>query len=536
MKKFLALLLVLCMLVSLIACGKKTDTPDATDGSQPDKGQSSGGQVSDIVEGWEDAADKYEEGKDYSDATGNAGDNVDGQFAGTNELIGGNANNGEGEEAPVKFANNNDLINPAHAGKTIEIYGLAGAEFDDIEEMGQGNYLWMVRAAVDEWAAMNKVNIVYEGNYDQSTLVGKINSGAHPDLLLYGNSMPAMANLGITRAFTDAEYAQLADTCGNSFLDMVNFKGKSYGVNYPWAGNFMFHYNETLFERYGVKSPKEYYMEDNWTWETMEKCITEITRDTDDDGKVNIYGIGAFNLQHGYEVKENNDGTLTDLTATSPQYYKYLEIKYRGSQTGAIGPYGYVFSTSKNRPATHMGDTEWYRHETFYNELDNGDICAVVMMPRFEADKPVEFLMYTDAYMSIFSTCDEPEATLDLITYILRVGMRYMSDYSCGLFKCEYEGMRGASLYSKGWKENFADIVAERQEEFDAIKADGNWDEEYVNKLINDVAQTGGFIIRRYAGKTDPTGTGGLPPASQLPIIVANQNAWISKYNNLYAN
>lgn len=534
MKRFLALLLVLCMLGSLIACGKKTDTPDATDGSKPNGGQS-GGQVSDIVEGWENAADNYEEGKDYSDATGNAGDNVDGQYAGGNELIGGAVSGGE-EEAPVKFANNNDLINPAYAGKTIEIYGVASAKYDDIEDMDKGNYLWMVRAAVDEWAAMNKVNIVYEGNYDQATVMGQINSGAHPDLLLYGNSMPAMANLGITRAFTDAEYAQLADTCGNSFLDMINFKGKSYGVNYPWAGSFLFRYNETLFERYGVKSPKEYYMEGNWTWDTMEKCLTEIARDTNDDGKIDIYGIGAFALNQGYEVKENNDGSLTDLTATSPEYYKYLEIKYRGGQTGAVGPYGMCSTVSKERPAAHIGDTEWYTHEAYHKELDNGDVVKTVMLPRFDASKPVESLLYTDAYMSIFNACDEPEATLDLITYVLRVGMRYMSDFSCGIYKCEYEGIRGASVYSKGWKENFTQIVADRQAALDTIKSDGAWDEEYVNKLMNDIASTGGFIIRDYAGQTKASGTKDLPPASQLPIIVANQNAWIAKYNELYAN
>ena len=158
------------------------------------------------------------------------------------------------------------------------------------------------------------------------------------------------------------------------------------------------------------------------------------------------------------------------------------------------------------------------------------------MMPSFEQGKPADFLLYTDAYMSIFSTCDEPEATLDLITYILRVGMRYMSDYSCGLYKCEYEGIRGASVYSKGWKENFAQTVADKQAELDSIKADGIWDDEYVSKLMNDIASTSGFIIRRYAGATKPSGTKDLPPASQLPIIVANQNAWISKYNNLYAN
>ena len=78
------------------------------------------------------------------------------------------------------------------------------------------------------------------------------------------------------------------------------------------------------------------------------------------------------------------------------------------------------------------------------------------------------------------TSCDENEATISLMHYILRVGMRYISDFSLGLYKCNYEGIRGASKYAHGWKQNFEAIVADRQAAFDELEG---WDQELYQKM-----------------------------------------------------
>lgn len=382
----------------------------------------------------------------------------------------------------TEILNNDDLITPEKfEGKSLQIYGYSSAIFDDIDEMGQGSYIWMVRAAISEWSALNKVNIEFVGEYDQSVIMGDINSGGKPDLLLGVDKFPITATSGLAKAFTDAEYTELARTCGEYYLDMCNYKGQSYGVVSPWSGGTLFYYNKTLFEQYGVKSPAEYYKEGNWNWDTFETCITEITKDTDGDGKMDIYGTGTPHLLwQPFRLSLDDDGKITSLVRTSPEIKKYLEIFYKGTnETKAVGAYADCTIASNPRPATHLGDAEWYNFQHLNQELVNGDIVEVIPMPKYTNDSE-SYYQHTLAYSSILSSCDEPEAALSLLNYILRVGMRYMSDFSLSLYKCNYEGIRGASQYAAGWKKNFTEIVADRQEEFDALTS---WDQELFEML-----------------------------------------------------
>ena len=503
MKKLIALLLVLCMVFGLVACAKPDSGKDSTGGT----------------------------------TAGNSSKPTTGATVGNHDIIQGDATLANGIVNP-EIKNNDDLIKPdVYGGKTLQLYGFSSAAFEDIEEMGMGSFIWMMRAAVDEWATLNNVTIVYEGDYDQNTMLGAINSGAKPDLLLHGDKFPISANVGIVRALTDEEYNQLAETCGTKFLDMLNYKGKSYGFNYPWSGNCLFYYNKTMFEEYGVKTPKEYYMEGNWTWDTMEKCWEEITKDLDGDGKKDTYGSGQYgSLVFPYTLKEDDNGRLIGLMGTSEEYGRMMEIEYKGKhETGALGQYMDCTVATNPRPGTHVGDAEWYNYAHLNQTLVNGDVIETIMIPYPSADTTERNIQFTQAFMSILTSCDEPEATLDLMTYILRVGMRYMDEFSLGLFQCNYEGMRGASEYSAGWKENFAYVIEERVAEFEAIE---DWDQEMYEKMVADIFAAKGFIGRSYAGYSVSLSKdeGALPPASKRPLLVAAQQAAVDKYNNLYAN
>ena len=308
MKKLAALLLALCMVIGMVACTTKPDS-----------------------------------GKDGTTGSNN------------NATTGNNDATGDNNGGSTAVKNNDDLIDPEKfGGKTLQLYGFSSAAFEDIEEMGYGSYIWMMRAAVNEWAYLNNVTIEFEGDYEQNAILGAINSGAKPDMFLHCDKFPQVANLGITRELTEEEYNQLASICGTTYLDMLTYKGKSHGVNYPWSGCILFYYNKTMFEEYGEKTPKEYYMEDNWTWETMEKCLEAVTKDLDGDGKKDTYGSGWIWSLIGATSVDKETGKMSlnlDNPEHAEKYRKWLDMEYRGyNVTGSLGAYGDCDVATNPRP------------------------------------------------------------------------------------------------------------------------------------------------------------------------------------------
>ena len=544
MKRFFALLLVLVMVFSLVACGKK-DT--AAGGDKADGGNAGGNNAATNASGNNAGANNA---GNAGNNAGNAGNNNYADEFATYTYAGADGgkfdvtdlDTGTGIAGVSKdIVDNNDLINPEKfGGKTIQIYGYNSATYEDLDNMGKGTFIWMVRAAVDEWAYLNNVTIDYVGGYDQSVILGDINAGGKPDLLLYCNKFPLPALTNITSPFTQEEYDALAKTTGTYYLDMLKYKGQSYGVQSPWSGGTLCYYNRTAFEEAGVKSPGEYFMEDNWTWDTFEECITDITQDTDGDGTIDLYGSGTtfWLIPHIYVRRLNDDGKLESLIRNSDSYMRFLEIYYRScKETKSTGKYATAYIATTPRPATSFGDAEWYNYEHLNRELVNGDRIEVVPLPKYTSDSG-QYYGHTTVYTAIMSSCDEREATCALINYMLRVGMRYISDFSLGLYKCNYEGIRGASPYSFGWKKQFEQVVADRQAAFDEL---GDfWDQELYQKMQDAVLGADHHYISYEFPGQDGNGvfnneSNQMPPASSMPIIATREEAWIQTYNDLYA-
>ncbi len=517
MKKLIALLLVIGMVFTLVACTPK-DTTDPTGG---------------------------DETTDDTKETTPIRDNIQAVNPAPIQPINpddGSSDGGTTEEPAYKVVNSNDeYINPEKfGGKELQIYGISSLVYEDIENMGKGSFLWMMRAAVEEWAALNNVTISWDGDYEANTILGAINSGEKPDLLLFCMDIPGASNLGITKAFTQEEYDQLSAICGKTYLDMMNYRGESRGLVLPWSGNCLFYYNRTMFENYGVKSPKEYYLEGNWTWETAEKCMTEVTRDKDGNGKIDgndTYGSSYLGwMGTPYELTEGNDGKLTGNIATSEEFRRFVDIYYRAStetlmNAGPIDKYCNI--ATPPQVATFVGDCEWYNFEHLYEVIANGDVIEVVPVPVYSNENNTRFNTYSEQTMSMMSSCDEPEATLALMSYLLKVGIRYISDFSVGLYENSYEGIRGACDYSAGWKENFEMILEDRRAKFAEIE---DWDHETYMKIVEDLFASTGRLNRKYINRLSwGSEIYEMPPASSIPHIAARQDSWITTYNNLYA-
>ncbi len=505
MKKLLALLLVLCMVLSMVACAKPSDSADSTTTEETEETEETFMEREDITV------------VDEADLVLKT-DDVDSNEAYIN---------------PEKFG-----------GKTLQIAGVDSDSFDDISNMGKGDYNWMLRAAISDWAALNNVEIEYVCDNESKSILTAVNAGETPDIVLGSNAFPQLPNLGITRAFTEEERAVVAKIVGEGWLDMMSYKGESHGVEFPWGGNHWYYYNRTMYENYGAKSPKEYYLEGNWTFDTMEKCHESVTKDNNGDGKINeddTYGMSADYFGYftqAYEVIEGEDGKLTPNIGNSAEYRRILEIKYKGrTETLSVAPGYYSCLTSVNpRPSAHYADAEWYNFEHLYQVLDNGDVVECLPCPVVSTEQPTRATNHTVRYMAMLNSCDENEAAFALFCYILKVGMRYISDFSVGLYECTYDGIQGASDYSKGWVKQFNKVLRDRKRAFVEIE---DWDQESYIQMVKDLFSVDSrqYVFRKYEGQEKFSGsTEGLPPASVIAKYVEYQNAWIAKYNSLYAN
>lgn len=88
------------------------------------------------------------------------------------------------------------------------------------------------------------------------------------------------------------------------------FGGKPYAVGAD-ATPIVLYYNKTQFTNNGVKTPTEYYKEGNWNWDTFKEVATQLTADTNGDGKVDQYGFGWWDSDYNLFLASNG---LTNLS------------------------------------------------------------------------------------------------------------------------------------------------------------------------------------------------------------------------------
>ena len=489
MKKLLALLLVLCTLVGLVACGKKE--PASTNSSNPTT--SSGNSST------EPTAAKRDPQYDVTPET-----------------------------SPYK-------------GKKLQIYGLGtNASYTNYDSFGKGNYIWMMKAAMEEWAAINGVTLEFKGSYNQNAILSAIQSGEKPDLIFQTGYFPEIANIGITSAFTEAERKLIDEITGSvNYTELMKFKNESHGFVFPWTGVSLLYYNKTMFENYGVKSPKEYFMEGTWNWTNFQKCLEEMTKDIDSDGTVDTYGLaydsiggifrGGYEDEKGYLVNRINEQITYDFYDMM-----YQQVTVKGN---ILRPAKNQIQTNVTYPmmAMQIGDCEPYNFEHLYQHLPNGDKLEVVAIPFYNgADGNEQFIRWTPSAGSVAVSCDEREATMDMICYLLKVGLKYISDFSLGTVKCDYASMQGKCDLSKKWIEAFAKVCADRAE---AIKEIEDYDDQVVAKIqeyINNAIPTSG---KKYAGVDGISSYPEmlkLPPASAIAAVKDKYQANLDKYNSTY--
>lgn len=138
---------------------------------------------------------------------------------------------------------------------------------------------------INEWKE-NELGIIYDydqvdGGQRQAKYISAFVSGDAYDVYwLAHNEFPLVAQKGLLQPIDKILPVYDETLFFQDVTECFSWRGRVYGVN-AWQGvdAFGIHYNQTLFDNAGEKSPKEYYDEGTWTFDNFVKTIKAMTDD-----------------------------------------------------------------------------------------------------------------------------------------------------------------------------------------------------------------------------------------------------------------
>lgn len=125
------------------------------------------------------------------------------------------------------------------------------------------------------------------------------------------------------------DYSVFDQASADAFL----YKGNHYVfTNYAITSPYLIIYNKTIFEEEGMETPAELFDKGEWTYAKFLEYMEYFTRDTDNDGEIDQWGLGPrFKRQNfafandAFVAKEVGDGTL-QACIDSEEMRQFLEF------------------------------------------------------------------------------------------------------------------------------------------------------------------------------------------------------------------
>ena len=171
-----------------------------------------------------------------------------------------------------------------------------------------------------------------------------------------------------------------------------------------------------------------------------------------------------------------------------PYFYDYCKLKYNAysvKKCTTDGRNRIQSNIVKPLFAMQLSDCEPYNWQHLYQEIPNGNRLEVVPVPEWKGanGESLGTSKLTQSCFHMAASCNEREAVIDMLSYLLKCGLKYVSDYSLGTVDCEYEGLQGSCEYSKKCLEALAKINANRTKKLKALGS--SYDKAYVTKINN---------------------------------------------------
>ena len=268
-KKAFAGLLCLCTIFSVVGC--KND------------GTASGDQ-------WEYVTSEYYV---YDDT--DSSDNISGNYqdAENNE---GTTNNGSsgGNSSTVGDSHRNEVL-PSGNDATIDTSKFKNKHLKlmfnfKIDGSDTSDIVTAYKSGLDSW--MKRYNCTYElmeTELNYSKLQAAIAANNAPDLFYQVESYPQIAAVGLVQPIEKYIPENQKYLSEQSIKESI-WAGHIYSIFVSEGlGRTYLRYDPDIFMERGIKTPREYFMEDNWTWDTFREIAKSITKN-------NVYGanFGQF--------------------------------------------------------------------------------------------------------------------------------------------------------------------------------------------------------------------------------------------------
>jgi len=181
-------------------------------------------------------------------------------------------------------------------------------------------------------------NVIVVAASDRVTkFVASVMGGESPDMFNYA-FLPSLINKGYCAPWDDYVDFSLGlwDELRAS-MENVKFKGHYYTIGTQASRwNSLIYYNTEIFDELALKTPKEYYDEGDWNWNTMRELARQATVDADGDGSPEIYGFACgatpgFYYSAGKALVEFSDeGAVNNMksaeVARAMQFYTDLVV------------------------------------------------------------------------------------------------------------------------------------------------------------------------------------------------------------------
>lgn len=182
------------------------------------------------------------------------------------------------------------------------------------------------------------VNLTWDGiqeSINTSILAGK------PDCDIYEGDLSFLIPAALNGFATNLEDVLPADN--GLFTDQTVFSqvdiGKDDGV-YVFQSNsgemllantYMLAYNKQMLDEVGLEDPNALYERGEWTWEKWREYLLALTRDTDGDGVIDVYGYGSRFDFLVYNLTMSNGTTIASSDTenlSSPEVGECLDFIY----------------------------------------------------------------------------------------------------------------------------------------------------------------------------------------------------------------
>lgn len=369
-KRLLCIILTLVMVFGISACGNSGETANPT--KNPTKGDSNdnGGTNSALKIKYFTPESKGENGKDYS--------NYD-PYA--------NAKKFEGKT--VKFAT------------WIDHQSTEGAK--------------PINDFMKKYGINVELVFCSQAGYIEE-LLALISAGNSPDIFVENTTFPMTLQIAQEISATGLDLNE--PIWDWQKINACSVGDKIYAidtVNSIWSGLYCVIYNRELMESNGIKTPAEYYAEGNWTWETMEECMKQVSALGDDYYGGSIPDMFNLLTSVGTDiVKYDHTSGKFSNTLSNPQTIKVMQYVANLSKQNLLTNQE---TFSLGRVGLIVKDPYGLKKIGYFRAMDGLDL-GVTYIPAPDASTPIKYGTGTRAY-GIVKGAKNPEAAGLFLRYFL---------------------------------------------------------------------------------------------------------------------